>query len=55
LSLSARRDSERASRSIAVIAFAEGGSDRSTSPAMPVIVLRTTSRLHRPSGDSGVL
>jgi hypothetical protein len=45
LSLSARRDSDRASRSIAVTAFAEGGSGRSTSSSpMLLIVLCTTSR-----------
>ncbi len=43
LSVSARRDSERASRRRAVIAFAEGGSGRSTSSVMPQSVLCATS------------
>lgn len=40
LSLSARRDNERASRSSAVTAFAEGGSgsSASSSPTLPIVL-----------------
>jgi hypothetical protein len=51
LSLSARRDSERASRSRAVIALAEGGSGRSASSVMPQSVLCATS-VHAPEQRS---
>ena len=51
-SLSARRDSERASRSSAVIAFAEGGSGRSVSSSvLPQIVLSQRDR--KGWGDGG--
>ena len=47
LSLSARRDSERASRSSAVTAFADRGSARSTSSSViPPIVLFSDKPLH---------
>ena len=57
-SLSARRDSDRASRNSAVTAFAEGGSGRSTSSSVmpsviPSIVLRVGHRLPTTNGAVG--
>ena len=54
LSLSARRDSERASRSIAVIAFADGGSGRSTSSS-PMLLIVLAVHHKPPTADRAAI
>jgi hypothetical protein len=53
LSLSARRDKERASRSSAVTAFAEGGSgsSASSSPTLPIVLGHTSCAVRGSAND----